>query len=143
MVTCQAIIDENHNTCKNTKAVGIYLNEAVDEFFNDSNKEIEVTIISAHMKSLMLKEFTPVIDISKGDINSTVFVITSEGDIYIDDALRVTSDILFSPIGHLNRVIFKNLLESWQLKQYMNINNTLPRPCYDCIWKTHVLEAVH
>ncbi|EDY2188324.1 XyeB family radical SAM/SPASM peptide maturase [Salmonella enterica subsp. enterica] len=129
------IPDENHDTCENTKAVGLYLNEAVDEFFNDSNKEIEVRIIATHMKSLMLKEFTPVIGISKGDINSAVFVITSEGDIYIDDALRVTNDILFSPIGNLSNVKFKNLLESWQLKQYMNINNTLPSSCYDCIWK--------
>ncbi|EEJ2484146.1 XyeB family radical SAM/SPASM peptide maturase, partial [Salmonella enterica subsp. enterica] len=103
------IPDENHDTCENTKAVGLYLNEAVDEFFNDSNKEIEVRIIATHMKSLMLKEFTPVIGISKGDINSAVFVITSEGDIYIDDALRVTNDILFSPIGNLRNVKFKNL----------------------------------
>ncbi|MEM0635477.1 MULTISPECIES: cyclophane-forming radical SAM/SPASM peptide maturase XyeB [Providencia] len=129
------IPDETHDTCIDPTNLSEFYCSAIDEFFLDSNNDIYIRYFHTSIQSMLKPDFTPTMGVSKTSNDIIALTISSEGDVYIDDTLRGTNDNIFSVIGNIKNIKFRETLSSWQMKKYMQINSQLPSDCVNCIWK--------
>ena len=127
--------DESHDTCKNPDGLADFYCSAIDEFFSDADRDIYVRYFHTHIQSMLSPKFNPVMGVSKSKEDTLAFTVGSDGQFYVDDTLRATNDLIFTPIGNVDSLSLSEALSSWQMKKYISVNNQLPEVCTHCIWK--------
>ncbi|MCY9844343.1 hypothetical protein [Vibrio caribbeanicus] len=120
------IPDDSHDICKESLSLSEFYCSALDELFNDADKEVYVRYFHTHLQSMLTSEFSPVMGMSKSTNDIIAYTVSSEGDLYIDDTLRATNDSIFTPIGNIKDLTLSESINSWQMKKHMQIRNNLP-----------------
>ncbi|PNQ53788.1 XyeB family radical SAM/SPASM peptide maturase, partial [Vibrio agarivorans] len=129
------IPDESHDTCEDPHSLAEFYCSALDELFNDADKDIYVRYFHTHIHSMLASNFNPVMGMSKSTNDTIAYTVSSEGELYIDDTLRATNDNIFTSIGNIKDLTLSESINSWQMQKYMQVNNQTPEPCSECIWK--------
>ncbi|TNL01434.1 XyeB family radical SAM/SPASM peptide maturase [Kosakonia cowanii] len=129
------IPDESHDTCVNPEGLSDFFCSALDEFFSDADANVYVRYFHIHIQSMLKQEFNPVMGVSKSGNDALAFTVGSDGELYVDDTLRATNDPIFTPIGNIQHLTLSEILSSWQMQKYMNVDNQLPNVCTDCVWQ--------
>jgi uncharacterized protein len=104
-------------------------------FFSDADKDIQIRYFYTHIQPILSTGFDSITEaqgVSKADNDAFVFAVNSEGDIHINDTLRVSNDPTFTPTGNVKNITLSEAINSWQMQKFISVNNTLPSACSAC-----------
>ncbi|CNI11675.1 galns arylsulfatase regulator (Fe-S oxidoreductase) [Yersinia thracica] len=124
-----------HDTNIDPVGISRFLNEALDEWFKDSNPNIFVRLFQTHLAHLLGTKHQGILGHSPSATGAYAFTVGSDGFIRVDDTLRATSDRIFNPIGHVSEISLTDALNSPQFQEYASVGQALPHECNGCIWE--------
>lgn len=128
------IPDDHYNDEVDSQGIGVFLTEALDEWFSDGNSGVFVRIFNTYLGTMLNHQFSRVLGMSANVESAYAFTVTSDGIIRIDDTLRSTSDVIFDALGHVDEMSLSDVFEHDNFKEYVYLNSVLPAGCHGCLW---------
>ncbi|MDC9604369.1 cyclophane-forming radical SAM/SPASM peptide maturase XyeB [Xenorhabdus griffiniae] len=129
--------DSNYENTTNTEGVKRFLIDVCDAWFEQSDPNCDVRILSSYFTRLAGSSKYIVLGVTPPTegFEALAITVTSTGDIYIDDTLRSTVSEIFTPIGNIADATYAQIVNSQPMREFHKIESSLPVDCQGCIWQ--------
>ncbi|TNL02775.1 XyeB family radical SAM/SPASM peptide maturase [Kosakonia cowanii] len=129
------IPDETHDSNIDASKLYDFYESVIDEYFIDADIDIKFRYLKVLIQGMLNPGTYAIAGLNAVNNDIVALTMGANGDIYIDDTLRSTSDKAFSKIINISSGSLGDILSSWQYLEYTKFANTLPIECETCTWK--------